>query len=115
MVDKLFLLPICWDIETCHPDYRDRWSIENPSVGQCAVTALLYQDIYGGEIYFSENLDHSYNIVEGNKLVDLTQEQFEEEINYDGTPINRNELLENKCVSNRYNLLKSRYQALLKH
>ena len=34
-----------WSIET-----SSKWTIENPAKGQCGVTALVVQDIYGGEI-----------------------------------------------------------------
>ncbi len=34
-----------WSIET-----SSKWTTENPAKGQCGVTALVVQDIYGGEI-----------------------------------------------------------------
>lgn len=34
-----------WSRETCYPEDQDRWSETNPAIGQCAVTALLVQDI----------------------------------------------------------------------
>ncbi len=32
-----------WSIET-----SSKWTTENPAKGQCGVTALVVQDIYGG-------------------------------------------------------------------
>ena len=29
-----------WSKETCHPAYQSRWSLEYPSMGQCAITAM---------------------------------------------------------------------------
>lgn len=34
-----------WSIET-----SSKWTSENPAKGQCGVTALVVQDIYGGKI-----------------------------------------------------------------
>lgn len=60
------------------------WSEENPSYGQCAVTALIVQDYLGGKLLWAQaelpngNTDsHYFNLIE-NKEVDLTREQFPE-------------------------------------
>ena len=34
-----------WCKETCYPDDREEWSIQNPALGQCVVTALLVQEL----------------------------------------------------------------------
>ena len=44
------LLIQSWNLETCSPGLRDKWSEENPSLGQCAITALIVNDFFGGKI-----------------------------------------------------------------
>lgn len=58
------------------------WSPENPSWGQCAVTACVVQDHLGGDIVWAEaqlpdgsRISHYFNRVNGEE-VDLTREQF---------------------------------------
>ena len=54
------------------------WSAENPSWGQCAVTALLVQDLLGGELLRSEvrGISHYWNRLPTGEEVDLTCQQF---------------------------------------
>ena len=40
-----------WCKETAHSSYQKDWSKDNPSYGQCVVTALVMQEIIGGDIY----------------------------------------------------------------
>ena len=39
-----------WCEYTCAPRMRKDWSKENPTLGQCSITAFLAQDIFGGEV-----------------------------------------------------------------
>ena len=39
-----------WNLETCSPRLREKWNEENPSIGQCAITALIVNDFFGGKI-----------------------------------------------------------------
>lgn len=58
------------------------WSLENPALGQCAVTSLIIQDWFGGsllraEVVCGESIkSHYWNLLPGNKEVDLTFGQF---------------------------------------
>lgn len=101
-----------WCLETAHPAYQEKWSPENPAAGQCLVTALIVQDIYGGDICSCKvgSNSHFINIID-DKIVDLTAEQFETE-----TPTYRNitkkdrkTLLKNKDTKTRYLYLKEKY------
>jgi hypothetical protein len=73
-----------WSAETCDPVDVPDWSPANPSRGQCAVTALVVQDLLGGELLVAEvdNPDgsrqgvHYWNRLAGGIEVDLTREQF---------------------------------------
>jgi hypothetical protein len=72
----------CWSEQTCDP--VDEWSAENPARGQCAVTALVVQDLLGGELLLAEVLYadgsrqgvHYWNRLVGGVEVDLTRDQF---------------------------------------
>lgn len=66
----------CWCAETSF--WPREWTSARPSVGQCAVTALVVHDRFGGEIYrtINQGLMHYWNRVDGVE-VDLTRDQFE--------------------------------------
>jgi hypothetical protein len=103
-----------WTAETAHPAYRDKWSPDNPSVGQCAVTALIVQELLGGDIYSCKvgRSSHFVNII-NDEIYDLTAEQFGgtnniQYVNNSFKPKSRKSLLRNKDVCIRYELLKSR-------
>ena len=71
-----------WCAETCAPRLRDKWSPENPTLGQCSVTAFLAQDIFGGTVYGILRPGgnyHCYNVI-GDCVFDLTSEQFGDEV-----------------------------------
>jgi hypothetical protein len=59
-----------------------RWSTANPAWGQCAVSALVVQDHYGGQLLRGvvAGQSHYWNLLVDGHEVDLTLEQF------DGTP-----------------------------
>lgn len=103
-----------WCKETAHPAYQKNWSEDNPSAGQCAVTVLVVQDLYGGDIYSCKvgRNSHFVNII-NDKIVDMTAEQFggTDNIKYVNGSFKlrtRESLLKNKDVKERYVLLCSR-------
>lgn len=71
-----------WSRETA---YRpEEWSEANPSSGQCAITALIVNDYFGGDIVWAEavlpngeKISHFFNRI-NDKEVDLTRSQFPE-------------------------------------
>lgn len=73
-----------WSPGTCDPVDLPDWSIENPARGQCGVTALLLQELLGGELLLapvsrsdgSRQGVHYWNRLAGGVEVDLTREQF---------------------------------------
>lgn len=108
-----------WCKETAHPSYQKDWTPDNPSYGQCCVTALLVQDLYGGNIYSCKvgNISHFVNIID-NRIIDMTSDQFEgpSNIKYiSGSFKNRTResLLKSKSVKERYELLKKRYEEVI--
>ncbi len=87
--DYYDLLCAVWSVETCAPRMREDWSPENPTLGQCSITAFLMQDIYGGKVYgvpLEDGNFHCFNAV-GSCVFDLTSEQFGETwLNYENCP-----------------------------
>ena len=83
-----------WCAETCAPRMRDRWTADNPTMGQCSITAFLAQDIFGGEVRGVLRPDgnyHCYNVV-GDCVFDLTSEQFgNEKLDYTDNPLQSRE------------------------
>lgn len=105
-----------WCRETAHPSYQDKWSEDNPSVGQCLVTALVVQDKYGGDIYSCKvgSNSHFINVI-NERIIDLTAEQFggSGSVKYIGGSFRkrtRTSLLKNKDVKARYELLRARLE-----
>lgn len=89
-----------WSVDTCAPRLRPDWSEDNPTLGQCSITAFLAQDIFGGDVYAVKtgNGVHCYNVVNGISF-DLTSEQFGEKAkDLDYTPV----LLQNREAPNHF-------------
>ena len=78
-----------WCIETCAPRLREKWSPDDPTVGQCSVTAFLVQDLLGGKVFgipMENGNFHCYNVI-GDLVFDLTSEQFgDRQLNYQNNP-----------------------------
>ena len=72
-----------WTLDSCDPTDAPEWTPDNPSRGQCAVTALVVHDLLGGQLLEAEvrNADgspqgfHYWNRLAGVD-VDLTRSQF---------------------------------------
>ena len=101
-----------WAADTCAPRMRQDWSPENPTLGQCSITAFLMQDIYGGTVLgvpLGDGNFHCFNAV-GDCVFDLTSEQFHGvTLNYTDCPEQSREIhfaKEEKRL--RYELLKQR-------
>ena len=65
-----------WSRETsADPDF---WTPENPAWGQCAVTALVIQDAFGGDLRRGvvHGMSHYWNRLPDGRMVDLTFKQF---------------------------------------
>lgn len=71
-----------------------KWTKENPARGQCGVTAIVVNDLLGGEILKTETPDgwHFYNRING-KRYDFTESQFQEPPNYLDIPSSRDEAI----------------------
>lgn len=107
-----------WCRETAHPSYRNKWTEDNPSAGQCLVTALIVQEQFGGDIYSCKvgNCSHFVNIID-ERIIDKTAEQFggTDKIKYLVGSFRlrtRESLLKSNDVKERYALLKARLDEL---
>ena len=87
-------LKAAWSAETATP-----WTAGNPARGQCSVTALVVQDLLGGEILKTRVGPHwhFYNRLDGRR-VDLTESQFETPPAYEDLPATRAEALSDTSV-----------------
>lgn len=100
-----------WGIDTAYKDDIPKWSTDNPAVGQCAVTALIIHDFFGGQIYSGMSQDgivHYWNKIHGLKI-DLTRDQFRDTKNFMNiTKWESEDLLKTGNVKERYDILRNR-------
>jgi hypothetical protein len=88
----------------------DEWKASRPSIGQCAVTALLVQETFGGELLrvVNEGVSHYFNRLPDGSEVDLTRDQFDA---WDPSPAEvrgRDYVLSFPATAERYERLKKR-------
>lgn len=73
-----------WSLWTADPADQPSWSSINPALGQCACTALVVQDVLGGDLLLADVRHrggsrqgfHYWNRLSSGVEVDLTAEQF---------------------------------------
>ena len=118
------LLEQCWAKDTGSDP--DNWTHKNPAWGQCAVTALVFNDLFGGEIVWAEatlpsgeKISHYKNKLNGTEY-DLTESQFPEGTDIpSGIPkpkhfsTTRDYVLSYKPTFDRYQSLKGNIQNFL--
>jgi hypothetical protein len=97
-----------WSIKT-----SSKWTSANPAKGQCSVTALVIQDIYGGELVKTRTPEgwHFYNIID-NKRLDFTNSQFAGELTYDDIPTGRREAFSDTSLVQYEELRKQLFRSL---
>lgn len=92
-----------WSIET-----SSKWLPDNPARGQCSVTALVVQDILGGDIVKTDvdGAWHFYNLLDGERL-DFSESQFSQPVPYADLPSNRDEAFSDTSQK-QYQILRER-------
>jgi len=72
-----------WGPDTCYPDSAPEWTPDNPSRDQCGMTALVAQDVLGGDLVLADvhvggvKVGHHYwNRLPDGSEVDFTADQF---------------------------------------
>ena len=75
-VDLAKALAKAWTRQTSYDPAR--WSADNPAWGQCAISALVAQDVLGGSLLVGEfnGIQHYWNLLPNNRQLDLTKHQF---------------------------------------
>ena len=111
MLDLYAVLLKCWCRETAYPSMQSEWFPLMRADGQCAITATLVYDMFGGEIYrmrLEDGGTHYFNRI-NEKFIDLTSEQFEAcDIALDyttGEAMSRDYCATNPDTKKRYHLL----------
>ncbi len=110
----VFEVALCksWCRDTAYRKDSKRWCEDNPSIGQCAVTALLFHDGFGGRIYSGISDDGIMHFWNRKRFVnyDFTKFQFPDGKEfYKIKRWNRDKLLETGDVAERYLLLRERF------
>ena len=98
--------------DTAHRKWRAKWNKNNVTYGQCVPTALLVQYYFGGEIYKHNVESHYFNVIDG-KVVDLTKEQFDYELDYSNSRQKQPNLSQSQ-TKERFELLKERVESFRK-
>jgi hypothetical protein len=99
----------CWNRKTSYDPVG--WSNRNRAWGQCAVTALIVQDLFGGVVLrgFVDGIEHYWNRLPKKGEVDLTRTQFADVHEIASvTPVSRDYILASPSTAVRYADLKRR-------
>ncbi len=100
-----------WGKDTAYRKDAENWTPQNSALGQCAITALLFNELYGGKIYSGEaenGIVHYWNRKHGVKY-DFTRQQFSSPLQFRHVRRwEREELLKTGNVDERYQTLRRR-------
>lgn len=103
-----------WSRETSYDP--PGWSEFNSAWGQCAVSALVVQDLLGGELLVGKvnGIEHFWNRLGDNREFDLTRHQFGHIKTFEGpTQVDREFVLSFPHTRRRYERLRRRVLAQL--
>ena len=97
----------CYTKELCVPNVSDDCTESNKCFGMSGITALIVQDYFGGKIgkIHVNGVSHYFNILD-DQVVDLTDGQFNREIDYADYEIINRDLILTKDTKQRYESLK---------
>ena len=108
-------IEVSWSAETSF--VPDEWSEDNPARGQCAVTALIVQDYFGGKIRKCDVVggadSHFFNELPNGEIVDLTRIQFPEDTQFEHEKVTDREKTHSyPGTAGRYEILRARVEAI---
>ncbi len=106
-----------WSAQTAtFADTTQKWSSSNPPRGQCLVTAVLINDMFGGKLIYARENHHFWNELPDKTRQDLTRNQYKTPQEFVITKyktkdevLNDEYALKNK-TKDRYNLLRQRFR-----
>ncbi|MBV6658490.1 MAG: hypothetical protein KI785_12050 [Devosiaceae bacterium] len=108
------VLEASWSLQS-----SSRWTADNPALGQCGVTALVANDVLGGEIAKTRltlpglgEIWHFYNVI-GGVRIDFTESQFDAPISYDDVASDRDDAF-GDTNADQYGYLKGAVDAALR-
>lgn len=103
------LLLECYSKDLCYPKVSHNWNENNKYFGMCAITSLIINDYFGGDIckIHVDKVSHYFNLIE-NQIIDLTASQFNHDINYNDYQIVDRKTILTKDTNQRYETLKSK-------
>lgn len=108
-----------WSKETAHVSVAGEWSENNKALGQCAVTSLIIQEIYGGGILDDNTHNHMWNLLPDGSQQDFSRCQFTTEVELVPTAVKtRHQVLDSdKAIlaktPERYKLLRGKLGHLI--
>lgn len=99
----------CYSKDLCYPKVQCDWNENNRCFGMCAITSLIINDYFDGDIckIYVDEISHYFNLIENN-IVDLTKDQFNREMDYKDYKIMDREKILTDDTKNRYITLKAR-------
>lgn len=99
----------CYSKDLCYPKFQNEWNKNNKCFGMCAITSLIVNDYFKGNIckINVNGISHYFNLIE-NKIIDLTSDQFDCDVNYDNYEIVDREKILIDNTLDRYKILKGR-------
>lgn len=108
------ILEMVWSRDTSADPAN--WSDASRASGQCAVTALVVQDYFGGSLRRGEvdTVSHYWNVLASGDEVDLTRHQFPEDVDLTNIePRTREYVLSHEETARRYDELARRVRLQL--
>ena len=98
----------CYSKDLCYSKVPDDWDESNKCFGMCAITSLIINDYFGGDIckIYVDGISHYFNLID-NKIIDLTSSQFNHEIDYKDYQVIGKQKILTDDTTNEYNILKA--------
>lgn len=67
-----------WTRETAFPEVLKDWTPRNKALGQCAITAIIIFDLFGGRIIYDKENFHLWNELPDGTQHDFSRSQFKD-------------------------------------
>lgn len=93
----------------CYSKFKIKWNDDNKYFEMCAIIPLIINDYFGGNIckVNVDGISYYFNLIE-DKIIDLTSDQFDFDIDYKNHQIVDREKILTGDTKDRYNVLKEK-------